>query len=368
MPPKNKKSTKPNQIKDWNLIKKLIKNFEKSGLEFLVDKNLLDLLKNKGEKAAKEYVLQEKKKKEKTELPLLEFSEVSTRKRNNPKGSNKKEIPDEQEEDDGQDPRDTPPPTIHGEEIDDTPCPSQFVRGITNNDCDPKEIPLDDKYIGEFCYLVFPESKWSYNQGAVNEELWRARKFFEKYCIYLNFKKIQLSPRNNRNMVRWYNNWYGRLVNQVGGASHIGTTTIDSGLVTEFTNFVTDRKKGLEKLRRRNRCKCLILFSDLYLSKTPRLTLGSANYESVHQIGITKNDMNSPDILSHELVHALGKSAPNTSGVITWDHNSPCQNAITTVQRDRWPGTIDLSGRFLEKAEYDEIIQNRGGVRILTKI
>jgi hypothetical protein len=77
------------------------------------------------------------------------------------------------------------------------------------------------------------------------------------------------------------------------------------------------------------------------------------------QIGINWVDSNSPYILAHELIHAIGKPAANSAGGVTWTHDSRCKNALSTINRKDSRMTIDLSDRFLDIAEYEEFLTNR---------
>jgi hypothetical protein len=164
-----------------------------------------------------------------------------------------------------------------------------------------------------------------------------------------------VNPQLEGNFRNAYTQWYQALIPAIGGEDKIGTTTIPTSFVGAFRGLV-DR---IQKVARDQKVKLLILFIDEYISDD-RASLVSACTRAYQQIGINWVDSGSSYILAHELIHALGKSAPGTPGAVTWTHNSPCQNALSTVARSS-RDTIDLSGRLLELAEYREIRTNKGG-------
>src|SRR5207237_786078 len=102
-------------------------------------------------------------------------------------------------------------------------------------------------------------------------------------------------------------------------------------------------------------------FMDEYIGGSDgRDTLVSSSQESMTQIGINWVDKGSSHILAHELIHTLGKTATLT-GDVTWQHKSNCKNALSKVERTDARIPTDLSGRFLDIAEYLEIGKNRCG-------
>ncbi len=261
---------------------------------------------------------------------------------------------------DDDDPRDTPPPVIYGEEID-NPCNPVYVDGVPSaNNCDPHRLDVSSTCTGTVTGFIFPGSRWDNRRGigAAIEEINRSFAFFAQYCILLDLDQLTLNPRELRMLRAWYRDWYRRrLLPAVGGASHLGTTTIPTEVIDEYRGAMGDlqeRATGLD-------VKLLVIFCDEYINNH-RPSLGSSNRSDAHQIGITWIDRRSPYILAHELVHAFGKSAPDAPGDVTWDHKSACPRAITTIARtagSRRP--IDLSNRFLDIKEDVEIRNNRGG-------
>ncbi len=260
-------------------------------------------------------------------------------------------------DDDGDDPRDTPPPVIYGEEIE-SPCDPQYVDGIPSaNDCDPKRHAVSSTCAGTVTGFIFPGSRWENRRGirSAITEINRSFEFFAKYCIFLKLDQMTLSRRDLRMLRAWYRQWYRtKLLPAVGGASHLGTMSINTDVINEYRGAMWD----LQKRATDGGVKLLVIFCDEYINDY-RPSLGSSNRRDSHQIGIIWIDRNSPYILAHELVHAFGKSAPGTPGALTWDHKSACPRAITTIARSRQP--IDLSNRFLDIKEDVEIRVNRGG-------
>ncbi len=102
------------------------------------------------------------------------------------------------------------------------------------------------------------------------------------------------------------------------------------------------------------------MFMDEYIGGSDgRDTLVSSCQESMMQIGINWVDSGSSHILAHELIHAMGKPGPGSTGAVTWPHSSNCGNALSKVDRIDSRVTTDLSGRLLDVAEYLEIGQNK---------
>ncbi len=263
-------------------------------------------------------------------------------------------------EKDGDDPKDTPPPVIYGEEID-NPCDPRYVDGIPSaNNCDPHSLPVVSTCTATITGLIFPGSKWDNRRGirTAITEINRTFEYFAKYCIFLKLNQLNLSNRERRMLRAWYREWYRRkLLPAVGGASHLGTTTIPTDVIDEYRGAMWD----LQEKAVLNGVRLLVIFCDEYINDY-RPSLGSSNRRDVYQVGITWIDHESPYILAHELVHAFGKTAPGTPGAVTWDHKSACPLALTTVGRtagSRAP--IDLSGRFLDIKEDAEMRANGEG-------
>ena len=268
--------------------------------------------------------------------------------------------PPKKDKDDGDDPRDTPPPIIYGEEIE-SPCDPRYVDGIPSaNDCDPQGVPVGSTCTGTITGFIFPGSRWDNRRGirTAIDEINRSFEFFAKYCIFLSLDQFDLSPRDLRMLRAWYRQWYrNKLIPAVGGASHLGTTSVPTPVIDEYRGAMWD----LQERATDSGVKILVVFCDEYINDY-RPSLGSSNRRDSHQIGITWIDHRSPYILAHELVHAFGKSAPGTPGAVTWDHKSACPRAITTIARTAGSrNPIDLSNRFLDIKEDQEIRANRGG-------
>lgn len=248
------------------------------------------------------------------------------------------------------------PPVINGEELQ-LACDARFVNGLLGNDCDPKAVAIPRRRKGRIDWFVFPGSRWEADEGLAVAELNRSITFYARYCILLSARRLRMAAVDARKSKAWYSDWFGRVQQAVGGAEHVGTTSLSSELIAEYLGAMAD----LQRVAQRGGAKMLVVFVNEYITDH-RPTLVSGCQRRFQQIGIDWIDRESPFILAHELAHALGKSAPNTPGDVTWDHKSPCQNALTTIQRsDDSRQPIDLSGRYLEMSEFREIIDNKGG-------
>lgn len=259
-------------------------------------------------------------------------------------------------QEDRDDPRDEPPPVIYGEEIEGG-CAPLFVRGIGETECDPRGYDLSSTCNGTITGFIFPGSRWERRVGDAIAEINRAFEFYARVCVHLRLDQLRLSRTNLRMLRAWYRQWHPRVVQAVGGAGHLGTTTIPTDLVDEFRGAMADLHVHAHDAGAR----LLVIFMDEYITDH-RPSLGSGCRRDRQQIGIDWVDHGSHYILAHELVHAFGKPEPGTPGAVTWSHDSICQNALTTVARtmETRRDPIDLSNRFLDLAEYNEIVANLG--------
>jgi len=258
------------------------------------------------------------------------------------------------------DPRDELPPVIYGEEIEGGPCHPLFVRGIAARDCDPKVIPTKRILDGEIAVYIWPGSRWRGNVRGARAEIDRSFAFYANYCIQLRAKRLDIAAATEAKMVRWYAAWYQDLVRRIGGEKNLGRATFHRRHIDPFVAEMN----GLQAAAVRAGARLLVVFIDEYITHH-RPSLVSANQRHMHQIGINWVDRNSPYMLAHEFVHAFGKQAAGSPGRVTWNHNSPCAKALTTVGR-RVRDPIDLSNRYLDLDEYNEITNNRGG-NVLTR-
>jgi hypothetical protein len=170
---------------------------------------------------------------------------------------------------------------------------------------------------------------------------------------------VTLTPRATRDAKAWWEAWYADAVVAIGGAHHFYRSSLPGALINRFHDGAVAIQNAIQ--RAHPEVKLLIVWMDYYIGQSDhRDTLCSSNQHEFAQIGMDWLDRGSPYMLSHELIHALGKRGPGTPGHVTWGHDSPCQNALSTVTR-RIGQTQDLSGRFLEFDELQEIVTNRGG-------
>ena len=247
----------------------------------------------------------------------------------------------------------------------DKPCIGNFVMNVRG--CEPFPEPIYEYLVGEVLYYIWPGSKWRKAEGKAKDEMDKAKAWFEKYCIYLTFKPLRRSKKVERKMVRYYNKWYRQIEHLIKARA-----TIQSDHINEF-RWMMD---ALQRVALR-KGKLLVVFIDEYITVW-RPTLVSANALSrwrpnpnqdkkpvmgYQQIGINWIDSETPYILTHELIHALGKSAPGEPGKITWGHYQNCDKAMSQMYRQnpRRRYTRLSEDDCLGKTEYEEILQNKGG-------
>lgn len=235
-------------------------------------------------------------------------------------------------------------------------CEPLFVNWIFDKDCIPKTRKITKCCKGKICALIFPGSNWENNVDLAINEIRRAQRFYAQYCIDLTFQQARIT---NRRLVsrlnRWYNNWYSQVVQAIGGEDKLGTTTIPPNLLRQYLSMMRNIQRAVRG------CKLLIVFVDEYVGFTPRMSLVSSNQERFQQIGINWVDSGSHNILSHELIHALGKPSPAGKGQYTWVHQSNCSNSLSKVTRSSSRVIENFERKYLDIAEYLEIINNKGG-------
>ena len=283
------------------------------------------------------------------------------------------EDPNPKNDKDGDDPRDKPRPIVYGEEIEKAACNHDFVDGIGSQRCDPRPENIGRRYRGELSYLLFPDTQWTEEEAV--REIRRAQEFYAEYCIFLNFSPASVSDKARRRLKSAYDEWktdfenhvfpHGTTLSEAEKGERLNNATIPRGLFDRMNNLmiVTQNDAGAGK------SKGLVVFVDQYIAQTGRPSRGSANHAQYFQIGLSYPDSRSPHVLSHELVHLLGKVSRKRGGSVTWSHNSPCTDkAMSIALPRRWTQPFNWSGRYLEGTEYFEIIGNRGGKKILKKI
>jgi hypothetical protein len=253
------------------------------------------------------------------------------------------------------DPRDEEPPSIYGEEIETEPCNGDFVRWAERR-CDPAPEPGGLRYTchGEIVGYIWPGSRWRGAVATAVDEINRTFAWYARYCIHLKLRQLTIAPATERRMERLYARWYNRLTAEIP-ESRFGTATIHRHHINPFREMMD----ALQRAALRQGAKLLVVFIDEYITND-RPSLVSANTREYQQIGINWVDSRSPYILAHELIHGLGKSAPGAPGPVTWGHTTGCRLAMSVIARNpRSP--INLSGRYLDIAEYAEILRNLGG-------
>ena len=296
------------------------------------------------------------------------------------------------EDGDGDDPRDTPKPIIYGEEIENELCTQEFIV-LPKPKCKLQKIEIPDIYRGNICYLVFPGSQWEKNSPV--SKIIEAQEFYAKYCIYLNFEEIVLSPKNKKKYKKWYKQWSEQLRNKIFPKGHVnelkkkikaknlGISKEDLEIKTE--EAITEKLKdisipegfytpfyktmeGLQKAAKKKGCnKTLVVFIDEYICRNPKPTRVSATQLHFNQTGITFLDNGSKNILAHELAHLLGKKPSNGRGSqITWEHNK-CTNAVLHTSRGKWWQSYNFAD-YLSFDEYKIMVKNKAGVKLIKKI
>jgi hypothetical protein len=235
-----------------------------------------------------------------------------------------------------------------------------------NPDCDPKVRELANRCEGTIYKYIFSGSQYDTAQGkqAADAELQRAVDFYKQYCIDLTVKDVTFPDALNNRLKAAYSAWYADVLQQIGGASHLGTTSISAQNRANFRAVINTIQQHAQDDIQPRGTKLVVVFIDEYIGGSDgRDTLISSCQEHIHQIGINWLDRGSPCILAHELIHALGKPAKDSPGSVTWIRSSNCSNALSKVRRTTRT-TEDFSGRFLDVEEYLEIGNNRGA-RIL---
>ena len=341
--------------KEWSLFSDSLNNLKKLGLDFTLDKKLITMMEK------------EKTNLESIKIYLNKLAVVKNTK-----------VWFELQEKNEKKPKNTLKPEVyHNKEIKKEVCNYKFVSRIIHNDCDPQPLKkgITRKYKGELLYLLFPGTTWTETQTV--REIRRSQGLFSKYCIFLNFKEAKINSKKKRELEEWYSNWMRRFefhlfrthnpkLTKAEKEIRVKNGTVPKGLFTEFNKKMLE----VQGLSRAGRRKGLVIFIDQYIAETGRLSRASANHKHIFQIGISKPDSNVPHILSHELIHLLGKRRMNMGGYITWDHKSNCPKALSRAPIRKWYQTngISFAGRFLEVAEYREIIINRGAKKLLKRI
>jgi hypothetical protein len=111
--------------------------------------------------------------------------------------------------------------------------------------------------------------------------------------------------------------------------------------------------------------RLLIVYGDWYagdgVDSGGFTMLGSQATATLPQIGIMAKDGDTKHILTHEFIHAFGKSSGYTQGGVTW-HHTVCRNSMQAVFRTNpCGGSQWKDSMLLHAGAYEEIAKNGCG-------
>lgn len=241
-------------------------------------------------------------------------------------------------------------------------CKAKFVDGISNSDCTPTEKTLDQRCTLTINKVIYPGSEYDSVEGRkrADAELKRAVDFYAKYCIDLKIEEITFTKDEAKTAKDAYETWIAEVIQNVGGKDHLGKTALKVADINNFKKIANAIQKQANDQKPKAKEKLVVVFMNEYIGGSDAYdTLVSSCQDSILQIGINWVDSKSRFILAHELIHAIGKPAPDGKGDVTWDHKSKCKNALSTIARKNSRETIDLSDRYLDVSEYLEFGKNR---------
>jgi hypothetical protein len=274
---------------------------------------------------------------------------------------------------------------IFGEVVDAKCSPEFITRPPPVCSTERIEVPA---FRGEFCWFIFPGSEWETTSPV--GKLVEAQAFYRKYCFYFNFTQQTLAANRANEYEEWYAEWKARVRKSVIPDKHI--PALRRRLVAQNPGLSSDRINNLveSEIRRILRaasipgdlheefyremvqlqaevtgdaCRnTLIVFIDEYICYNPKPTRASACQLKFNQIGITAVDSASRNVLAHEMVHLLGKPAPNRGGKVTWEHER-CSNSVLHVTRANWWAPFPFAD-LLSSSAYQEIILNQNGAKV----
>ena len=241
-------------------------------------------------------------------------------------------------------------------------CDYRATNGINGSDCDVA-FSTDRRLCCDLHYVVEPGSVWETERGrrALDAELRRCQAWWAHYCIYLAFRAVSLPARDRaklqRNCLAW-KQAYPR----------------DSEDATREFHALTYWLYGV--CNRVARAKRTVMFFDRCLSwrsgsqgtqghnntdlvGVSRATPGSATVIGRDAIIIHGVEVGSAHVVTHELIHLLGRSAnaPFAQSQTTWNHNSACQESMSTAPARGLAAFVFEDSRLLDVAEYPEIAQ-----------
>jgi hypothetical protein len=239
-------------------------------------------------------------------------------------------------------------------------CTHRATNGINGSECDV-EFRTGRRLCSEIHFVVQPGSIWETQDGrqALEAELRRSQAWWARYCIYLAFRPVTL-PAEERNKLQRE----CLLIDQ--------NFPRDNNDATASFHALTYWLYGA--CRRAARARRVVMFFDRCLSwragqqgnqghnltdlvGTSRATPGSATIIGRDAIIVHKVELTSRHIVTHELIHLLGRplSDPFQQSQTTWNHTSACQESMSTAPaRGLAPFSFEDSRR-LDVAEYPEI-------------
>ena len=281
---------------------------------------------------------------------------------------------------------------IFGEDLPSKTCAPEFITGPSPA-CATAAIGVP-AFRGEFCWFVFPGSQWE--TTSPTGKLVEAQAFFRKYCFYFNFPQRTLAANRSDAYEEWYVEWRARVRQSVIPDRHLPalrrrlilqnpgksskeiddlleaevlTTIRMASIPAELHNEFYREMVQLQAEVAGEGCRnTLIVFIDEYICFNPKPTRASACQLKGNQIGITAVDAASRNVLAHEMVHLLGKPAPNRGGKVTWEHER-CSNSVLHVTRANWWEPFNFAD-LLSSSAYQEIIrnQNAADVRLIERV
>jgi hypothetical protein len=284
----------------------------------------------------------------------------------------------------------------------DPPCAKKrFIEGKpSNTECKISEpVPLSVAPKAVVHYYIMPSSRWATpeyrNGGYIEARQTEATSWWkEKYCIDVEFREFVIPLRYTTpvpdqdgrivnlplkhyidiNANKMQNEWMAR----TGKVSFDWPLAICKRSIDEPSRDEMDRFKkfvagglndAVNAFNRENagnssaQVRLLVIYCDVYagdgVEGKGQVGWGSMTSANFPQIGIWLGDRNTTHILTHELVHAFGKKAPNEEGGSTsWYHTS-CANSMQSAFRadacklGHWNDEM-----LLHWETYKEIIEN----------
>lgn len=238
-----------------------------------------------------------------------------------------------------------------------------FVDGVgkTNANKIPTPFPVKDRCAAKIYKFIYPGSSYDTPQGrqAATNKIQEAKDFYAPYCIDLTEVEVKLpdATADKLDLKNKYAKWYNAALAESGGdeKTGLGKGSLNGKTRDFFHGMVTTLQSAIQDDVAPKGTKLVVVFMDYYIGGSSD-TLVSSTQEDVQQIGISTLDKDSQNILAHELIHALGKPGVAKPGPYTWKHCSNCATALSNVGRLDKTQTVDLSGRYLDITEYNEII------------